>query len=184
MPGSIGAGEPQHVFKGKRMGGHMGDENISVLNLEIVEIDQAQNLIYLKGAVPGARNGLVMLQMDGDLIVKQVAAPVTEEPKAVFDPEAQTRGEAAAEVIAEETPAEVASEAVEETPEVVIAESGPKRSSLDLPETGRHGVEPRGHRNENNPAVPGRRPVAHGLPRSEFRGQFRLLTPQKRDWCR
>ncbi len=116
MPGSIGAGEPQHVFKGKRMGGHMGDENISVLNLEIVEIDQAQNLIYLKGAVPGARNGLVMLQMDGDLIVKQVA-----QPEADVAPEV-TKPEAVAEVAVEETPVEVAPEVVEAAPEVVIAE--------------------------------------------------------------
>jgi large subunit ribosomal protein L3 len=56
----------------------MGDENVSVLNLEIVEIDQTNNLIYLKGAVPGARNGLVMLQMDGDLVIRQVATPVAE----------------------------------------------------------------------------------------------------------
>ncbi len=92
MPGSIGAGEPQHVFKGKRMGGHMGDENVSVLNLEIVEIDQANNLIYLKGAVPGARNGLVMLQTDGDLVIRQVATPVVEKTEEVKtdQPEANT----------------------------------------------------------------------------------------------
>lgn len=108
MPGSIGAGEPQHVFKGKRMGGHMGDENISVLNLEIVEIDQAKNLIYLKGAVPGARNGLVMLQTDGELIVKQ--AEVVAEPVETID-------QSEADVVAEVTP-----EVVETTPEVVATE--------------------------------------------------------------
>lgn len=112
MPGSIGAGEPQHVFKGKRMGGHMGDETVSVLNLEIVEIDQAQNLIYLKGAVPGSRNGLVMLQTDGDLIVKQVAAPAAEEPKE----------ETAEEAVVEAAPAEAVAESTEATPEVVTAE--------------------------------------------------------------
>jgi len=113
MPGSIGAGEPQHVFKGKRMGGHMGDENISVLNLEIIEIDQVQNLVYLKGAVPGARNGLVMLQMAGELIVKQ-AAPV--EP-AIVEPKVEIATEEPATTISVETPAQV----VEVTPEVKVA---------------------------------------------------------------
>ncbi|MFH0818915.1 MAG: 50S ribosomal protein L3 [Patescibacteria group bacterium] len=62
MPGSIGASSfPSHVFKGKRMGGHMGNEKSSVLNLKIAEIDKEKNLLYLKGAVPGANNGLVII---------------------------------------------------------------------------------------------------------------------------
>lgn len=61
MPGSIGAGGVQRVFKGMRMGGHMGDARVSVKNLEIVEVHPEQNEILIKGAVPGARGGLLMI---------------------------------------------------------------------------------------------------------------------------
>lgn len=74
MPGSIGAKGPAHVFKGMRMGGHMGDEQVTVSNLEVVKIDQAQNIIYVKGAVPGARNGLVLITGEGELKIKNKAA--------------------------------------------------------------------------------------------------------------
>jgi len=62
MPGSIGATFPQHVIKGRRMAGHMGDERISVKNLEIIDVDAAKHLIALKGAAPGARGSLLLLQ--------------------------------------------------------------------------------------------------------------------------
>ena len=65
MPGSIGATGPQRVFKGQKMPGQMGNEKVSVLNLEVVEINEKDNLIYLKGAVPGARNALLMIQANG-----------------------------------------------------------------------------------------------------------------------
>ena len=61
MPGSIGAGGVQRVFKGMRMGGHMGDAQITVHNLEVVEVHPENNEILLKGAVPGARGGLLMI---------------------------------------------------------------------------------------------------------------------------
>lgn len=67
MPGSIGATDASRVFKGKRMGGHMGDERISVKNLELIEIDAENNLLFIKGALPGARNGLLMISAEGDL---------------------------------------------------------------------------------------------------------------------
>lgn len=62
MPGSIGAGGVQRVFKGMRMGGHMGDARITVKNLEIVEINTEKNELMIKGAVPGARGGLLMIR--------------------------------------------------------------------------------------------------------------------------
>ncbi|MFA5211393.1 MAG: 50S ribosomal protein L3 [Patescibacteria group bacterium] len=64
MPGSIGATGPQRVFKGMRMGGHMGDAQVTVKNLEVVKIDLNNNEIYLKGAVPGARNSLLYIFTD------------------------------------------------------------------------------------------------------------------------
>ena len=61
MPGSIGATDPGRVFKGTRMAGHMGDAQVSVLNLEVVEVDPKENTIYIKGAVPGAKGSLLLI---------------------------------------------------------------------------------------------------------------------------
>lgn len=61
MPGSIGATDAQRVFKGRRMGGRMGGDRITVLNLEIVKIDQEKNELSVRGAVPGARGTLVKI---------------------------------------------------------------------------------------------------------------------------
>ncbi len=62
-PGSIGAcATPSRVFKGTRMAGQMGNERVTVLNLEVVESDPERNLLLLRGAVPGPRGGLVMVR--------------------------------------------------------------------------------------------------------------------------
>jgi large subunit ribosomal protein L3 len=72
-PGSIGAGGVQRVFKGMRMAGRMGGERVTVKNLEIVEVRPETNELYIKGAVPGGRNGLLQILVDGDLkVVKNV----------------------------------------------------------------------------------------------------------------
>lgn len=61
MPGSIGSGGMQRVFKGLRMGGHMGMDQVTVKNLEIVEVDAKNGVIAVKGAVPGARGAIVLV---------------------------------------------------------------------------------------------------------------------------
>jgi len=62
-PGSIGATTtPGKVFKGLRMAGHMGAERVTVRHLKVVRTDPERNLIMVKGAVPGARNGLLMIR--------------------------------------------------------------------------------------------------------------------------
>ena len=61
MPGSIGATGPARVFKGTRMGGHMGATQMTSKWLEIVRIDEDNNIIYIKGSVPGARNSIVYI---------------------------------------------------------------------------------------------------------------------------
>ena len=62
-PGSIGAAStPSRVFKGIRMAGQMGNERVTVLNLEVVEVDPERNLLLIKGAVPGPVGGLVMVR--------------------------------------------------------------------------------------------------------------------------
>lgn len=68
MSGSIGAGGVQRVFKGMRMGGRTGGDKITVQNLEIVKVDPKQNVIAVKGAIPGARGGLVsIIATDGNV---------------------------------------------------------------------------------------------------------------------
>lgn len=62
-PGAIGASAyPSRVFKGKRMAGQMGNARVTVQNLEVVEIRPEQNLILVKGAIPGPKNGVVMIR--------------------------------------------------------------------------------------------------------------------------
>lgn len=61
-PGSIGGGtEPGRVFKGTKMGGHMGNENITLKKLKIVRIDSNSGMIYIKGSVPGKKGNLVQV---------------------------------------------------------------------------------------------------------------------------
>ncbi len=59
--GSIGSMYPQKVFKGKRMAGRMGHDQVTVKNLEVAYVDAANNLLGLKGAVPGPRKGLIIV---------------------------------------------------------------------------------------------------------------------------
>ena len=62
-PGSIGASSfPSRVFPGMRMGGHMGTDRVTVRNLEIVEVDTEDNVLLIKGAVPGPNGGYVMVR--------------------------------------------------------------------------------------------------------------------------
>jgi len=62
VPGSIGmAQDPGRVFPGKRMTGHLGDETVTVQNLEIARIDAERKLLLVRGAVPGAKGGKVFV---------------------------------------------------------------------------------------------------------------------------
>ena len=62
-PGAIGAcATPSRVFKGMRMAGQMGNERVTVLNLEVVQADAERNLLLIRGAVPGPTGGLVMVR--------------------------------------------------------------------------------------------------------------------------
>ncbi len=60
--GSIGSMYPQRIFKGKRMAGHMGHEQVTVRNLKIALIDTEHNIIGVTGAVPGPRKGIVIIK--------------------------------------------------------------------------------------------------------------------------
>ena len=66
-PGSIGqCATPSRVLKGVRLPGHMGCDRVTVRNLEVVRVDEELNLILVKGAVPGGKNGIVRVRMAGD----------------------------------------------------------------------------------------------------------------------
>ena len=60
-PGSLGVIDPARVFKGMKGAGHLGAERVTVQNLEIVKIDVENNLIAIKGAIPGPRKGIVVI---------------------------------------------------------------------------------------------------------------------------
>ena len=63
VPGSISmAQDPGRVFPGKKMTGHMGDETVSVQNLDVIRIDEARQLLLVRGAVPGSKNGHVVVR--------------------------------------------------------------------------------------------------------------------------
>lgn len=124
MPGSIGSTGPARVFKGTRMGGHMGDNRVTVKNLEVVEIHEDENELLIKGAIPGARGGLLLISTpDGKI---EIAEEKVEDVQTV---EVEETKEEATEAPAEEPKAEDApveekgEEASEETKEPADAEA-------------------------------------------------------------
>jgi large subunit ribosomal protein L3 len=63
VPGSISmAQDPGRVFPGKKMSGHLGDETVTTQNLDIVRVDEARSLLLVRGAVPGSKNGHVVVR--------------------------------------------------------------------------------------------------------------------------
>ncbi len=88
-PGSIGAGGVQRVFKGMRMAGHMGDAQITVKNLEVVEVHPETNEMLIKGALPGAFGSLVFISTEnGNIEVEKMNETLIEEVAAQTAPEA------------------------------------------------------------------------------------------------
>ena len=62
QPGSMGVIDPARIFKNKKMAGQYGNEQVTVLNLEVIKIDAEKGLIAVKGAVPGAKGGIVFIR--------------------------------------------------------------------------------------------------------------------------
>ncbi len=128
MPGSVSAGGVQHVFKGTRMGGRMGADQVTVKNLHIIEVNPQANEVFVSGAVPGARNNLVLLHADGELIFATDIEPIVEIPVAEETAEVaetvESTEESKEETTVEETPVEaepapIAEEPVEEKAQTV-----------------------------------------------------------------
>lgn len=139
--GSVGAGGVQHVFKGIRMAGRMGGDRVTLHDMEIIKIDEATNSLFIKGAVPGARNGLIMMFAEGDLKLGmptsaeatagepevKVEEPIVEETAVVEEaPVEEVKTEEVAkveEVPAEEVKTEEPKEEIKE--EVAVVEETP-----------------------------------------------------------
>ena len=85
MGGSVGSTDAARVFKGKKMPGRMGGDRTTVKNLEIVEVDASNNELLIKGALPGARGGLVMIVAPGELQVQENKATKQQNNKEAGD---------------------------------------------------------------------------------------------------
>ncbi len=120
-PGSIGSGTtPGRVWKGKKMAGHMGAAKLTVTGLEVVEVDENNNLIFVKGAVPGPRSGFVILEKTGKVKGYTPPPPPNEEKQAAHEDELRASNERAekeekAETEAKEATTENAEELSEAT---------------------------------------------------------------------
>ena len=108
-PGSLGTMLPKRVLKGKKLPGHMGNETVTVQNLEIIEVNPAENYILVSGNVPGAKNALV-------LIKSAIKNTVKKNPKEIISYE-----ETVVDEVVEETP--VVETAMEETTEETATET-------------------------------------------------------------
>ncbi|HPT08509.1 MAG TPA: 50S ribosomal protein L3 [bacterium] len=115
--GSVGAKGPARIFKGTRMPGRMGGDQVTVKNLEIIDIDLENNVLFIKGAIPGCESGLVIIKGEGDLIIKDKSNKVEEIKEEVVNEEAQPETEVIDEV--EEKIEEVKEKEEEKVEEVV-----------------------------------------------------------------
>ncbi len=129
MSGSIGAGGIQHVLKGMRMGGRMGGDRVTLHDVEVVSVDEENNSIFIKGAIPGARNGLVLLSADGELSLGLPEIKANEETETVVEENNTTEEttESAQDEVVEteavkETVAEEVTPEIEKTEETVVIE--------------------------------------------------------------
>ncbi|MBE6159446.1 MAG: 50S ribosomal protein L3 [Lactobacillales bacterium] len=111
-PGSMGTMRPMRVFKGKKLPGHMGGLTVTVQNLEVVSVDVENNIILVKGNVPGAKKSLVVIKTavknqnkvnEIEELNTYVTEPVVEETPVVEEVTTEEVVETVEEVTAEET---------------------------------------------------------------------------------
>ena len=108
--GSLGTMLPMHVLKGKKMPGHMGNEQVTIQNLEVVQIDLENNVILIKGNVPGPKGSLVMIKTS---VKKGEQVNETEELITYVVEEAVEEESAPVEEVSEEVAAEETAETAE-----------------------------------------------------------------------
>ena len=141
-PGSMGTMRPMRVFKGKKLPGHMGVNTVTIQNLEVVMVDVENNVILVKGNVPGPKNGLVLIRSAVKNPNKVNERPelvswVVEEPKEevvetanneTSEPIEETPAENVEETSVEETTSEENTEtSAEETPSEETTEETPEK---------------------------------------------------------
>ena len=80
-PGSIGSQQPQRVPKGRKMAGHLGNELVTIKNLQIVKIDRENNLLFIKGAIPGNKNSIVLIKKTGKVVKPKQEQQVSQDKK-------------------------------------------------------------------------------------------------------
>ncbi|MDB2640976.1 50S ribosomal protein L3 [Alphaproteobacteria bacterium] len=110
--------DPGKVFKGKKMAGHMGDSRVTIQNLEVVKTDTTRGLLMVKGAVPGAKGGWILLR---DAVKRPLPADLPY-PAGLVEGEAPAEEAAAEEAPAEDVTEEIVEEAAAEAAEVAPAE--------------------------------------------------------------
>ncbi len=82
QPGSIGAMFPERVFKGKKLPGRMGTNQLTINNLKVVKVDKENNLLAVEGSVPGPKKGLLLIRSEGIKAKEEIERPEPkEEPK-------------------------------------------------------------------------------------------------------
>ena len=123
-PGSLGTMLPKRVLKGKKLAGHMGVDTVTIQNLEIIEVNEAENYILVSGNVPGAKNSLV-------LIKSAVKNSRKKDPKEILTYE--TVVDEVEEVVASEDAQNT--EAVEATTEEVVETEAEEVKTEDTTET-------------------------------------------------
>lgn len=114
-PGSMGTMLPMHVLKGKKLPGHMGFETTTIQNLEIIEVNTAENYILVSGNIPGAKQSLVLIRT-------AVKKSGNGEAKEILSYEETPVTETVVDEVVEETAVETSTEEVEATEEEVQTE--------------------------------------------------------------
>jgi large subunit ribosomal protein L3 len=127
-PGSAGAGTfPGRVLKGKKLPGRMGNDRVTARNLEVVTLDEENGLIAVKGAVPGFRNGLLLIKIGSDVDIsarKELAKEKAEKRRTEASKEKVEEATPEVKEKVEETAEEKAEAAVDKKEKKVKAESG------------------------------------------------------------
>lgn len=87
-PGSIGSAFPQRVFKGKKMAGRMGSDRVSIKGLEIAEVDKKDNILAIKGALPGRKGTLLEI-----IVIKEITQEeMTQEKQTIKEKKEEKNG--------------------------------------------------------------------------------------------
>ena len=119
--------DPGKVFKGKKMAGHMGDSRVTIQNLEVVKTDATRGLLMVKGAVPGAKGGWILLR---DAVKRPLPADLPY-PAGLVEGEAPAQEAAAEEAPAEDITEEIVEEAAAEAAEAAPAEETAAEAPAD-----------------------------------------------------